>query len=78
MGGFTGLYRCPNVVADVTSAGNVPPTEVGGHGNHEEQVEQLVMAARRIDGPLRCVENAKKAYDPSSTGIPMETCTLKK
>ena len=83
MGGFTGLYRCPNVAADATSVySNVPPTGgVRGYGNHEGTcvLEQLVDAAARRIGmdPLEVrLKNAKKAGDPSSTGIPMETCTF--
>ena len=83
MGGFTGLYRCANVAAEATCVySNVPPTGgVRGYGNHEGTcvLEQLVdMAARKIGmDPLEMrLKNAKKAGDPSSTGIPMETCTF--
>ena len=83
MGGFTGLYRCPNVAAEATCVySNVPPTGgVRGYGNHEGTcvLEQLVDAAARKIGmdPLEMrLKNAKKAGDPSSTGIPMETCTF--
>jgi xanthine dehydrogenase molybdenum-binding subunit len=83
MGGFTGLYRCPNVAAEATCVyTNVPPTGgVRGYGNHEGTcvLEQLVDAAARKIGmdPLEVrLKNAKKAGDPSSTGLPMETCTF--
>ncbi len=83
MGGFTGLYRCANVAAEATCVySNVPPTGgVRGYGNHEGTcvLEQLVdVAARKIGmDPLEMrLKNAKKAGDPSSTGIPMETCTF--
>ena len=83
MGGFTGLYRCPNVAAEATCVySNVHPTGgVRGYGNHEGTcvLEQLVdRAAQKIGmDPLEMrLKNAKKAGDPSSTGIPMETCTF--
>jgi xanthine dehydrogenase molybdenum-binding subunit len=83
MGGFTGLYRCPNVAAEATCVySNVHPTGgVRGYGNHEGTcvLEQLIDAAARKIGmdPLEMrLRNAKKAGDPSSTGIPMETCTF--
>jgi xanthine dehydrogenase molybdenum-binding subunit len=83
MGGFTGLYRCANVAAEATCVySNVPPTGgVRGYGNHEGTcvLEQLVdVVARKIGmDPLEMrLKNAKKAGDPSSTGIPMETCTF--
>jgi xanthine dehydrogenase molybdenum-binding subunit len=83
MGGFTGLYRCANVAAEATCVySNIPPTGgVRGYGNHEGTcvLEQLVDAAARKIGmdPLEMrLKNAKKAGDPSSTGIPMETCTF--
>jgi xanthine dehydrogenase molybdenum-binding subunit len=83
MGGFTGLYRCPNVAAEATCVySNVHPTGgVRGYGNHEGTcvLEQLVdMAARKIGmDPLEMrLKNSKKAGDLSSTGLPMETCTF--
>jgi xanthine dehydrogenase molybdenum-binding subunit len=83
MGGFTGLYRCPNVAAEATCVySNVHPTGgVRGYGNHEGTcvLEQLVdMAAGKIGiDPLEMrLKNSKKAGDPSSTGLPMETCTF--
>ncbi len=83
MGGFTGLYRCPNVAAEATCVyTNVPPTGgVRGYGNHEGTcvLEQLVdRAAQKIGmDPLEVrLKNAKHVGDLSSTGIPMETCTF--
>jgi len=83
MGGFLGLYRCPNVAAEATCVySNVHPTGgVRGYGNHEGTCirEQLVdRAADRLGmDPLDLrLKNAKKAGDPSSTGLPMETCTF--
>jgi xanthine dehydrogenase molybdenum-binding subunit len=83
IGGFLGLYRCPNVAADATCVySNVHPTGgVRGYGNHEGtcMLEQLVDRAADKLGmdPLDLrLKNAKKAGDPSSTGIPMETCTF--
>ena len=83
MGGFLGLYRCPNVAAEATCVySNVHPTGgVRGYGNHEGtcMLEQLVDKAADKLGmdPLDLrLKNAKKAGDPSSTGIPMETCTF--
>lgn len=83
MGGFTGLYRCPNVAAEADCVyTNVPPTGgVRGYGSSEGQcvLEQLVdKAAKKIGiDPIELrLKNIKKAGDPSSTGLPMETCTL--
>ena len=83
MGGFLGLYRCPNVAAEATCVySNVHPTGgVRGYGNHEGTcvLEQLVEKAAEKLGmdPLDVrLKNAKKAGDPSSTGLPMETCTF--
>jgi xanthine dehydrogenase molybdenum-binding subunit len=83
MGGFTGLYRCPNVAADADCVyTNIPATGgIRGYGSSEAQcvLEQLVdQAARKIGiDPVELrLKNIKKAGDPSSTGLPMETCTL--
>ncbi len=83
MGGFLGLYRCPNVAAEATCVySNVHPTGgVRGYGNHEGtcMLEQLIDRAADKLGmdPLDLrLKNAKKAGDLSSTGIPMETCTF--
>jgi len=83
MGGFVGRYRCPNVAAEATCVySNVHPTGgVRGYGNHEGTcvLEQLIDTAARQIGmdPLEMrLKNAKKAGDPSSTGLPMETCTF--
>ena len=83
MGGFLGLYRCPNVAAEATCVySNVHPTGgVRGYGNHEGTcvLEQLIERAADKLGmdPLDVrLKNAKKAGDPSSTGLPMETCTF--
>jgi len=83
MGGFLGLYRCPNVAAETTCVySNLHPTGgVRGYGNHEGTciLEQLIdLAAEKIGmDPLELrTKNAKEAGDPSSTGLPMETCTF--
>ncbi|MFC1867119.1 xanthine dehydrogenase family protein molybdopterin-binding subunit [Thermodesulfobacteriota bacterium] len=83
MGGFLGLYRCPNVAAEADCVySNLHPTGgVRGYGNHEGSsvLEQLIdRAAEKIGmDPLELrLKNVKKAGDPSSTGIPMETCTF--
>jgi xanthine dehydrogenase molybdenum-binding subunit len=84
MGSFLGLYRCPNVAAEATCVySNVHPTGgVRGYGNHEGTcvLEQLVdQAADKLGmDPLELrLKNAKEAGDPSSAGLPMETCSFK-
>jgi xanthine dehydrogenase molybdenum-binding subunit len=83
MGSYLGLYRCPNVAAETTCVySNLHPTGgVRGYGNHEGTcvLEQLMDQAAHELGmdPLELrLKNAKKAGDPSSTGMPMETCTF--
>lgn len=83
MGGFLGLYRCPNVAADATCVySNLHPTGgVRGYGNHEGtcMLEQLIdRSAERLGmDPLELrLKNAKKTGDPSSTGLIMETCSF--
>ena len=83
MGGFTGLYRCPNVAAEADCVYTNVPTSGGvrGYGSGEGHcvLEQLVdRAAKKIGmDPMELrLKNIKKAGDPSSTGLPMETCTL--
>jgi len=83
MGSFVGLYRCPNVAAEADCVyTNVPPTGgVRGYGNHEGTcvLEQLVdLTAKKIGiDPIELrLKNIKHAGDPSSTGLPMETCTF--
>ncbi|MBW1802970.1 MAG: molybdopterin-dependent oxidoreductase, partial [Deltaproteobacteria bacterium] len=83
MGSFLGLYRCPNVAAEADCVySNVHPTGgVRGYGNHEATsvLEQLIDQAADQLGmdPLELrLKNVKKAGDPASTGVPMETCTF--
>ncbi|MFC1910547.1 xanthine dehydrogenase family protein molybdopterin-binding subunit [Chloroflexota bacterium] len=84
MGAFLGLYRCPNVAAEADCVyTNVPPTGgIRGYGNHEANLalEQLMdIAAQKLDmDPIELrLKNIKYTGDPSSTGLPMETCTFK-
>ncbi len=83
MGAFLGLYRCPNVAAEATVVyTNVPPTGgVRGYGNHENSyvLEQIIDEAAQklgMDPTQLRLKNIKHAGDPSSTGLPMETCTF--
>jgi len=83
MGAFLGLYRCPNVAAEADCVyTNVPAAGgVRGYGSHEGTcvLEQLIdKAAEKIGmDPMQLrLKNLKKAGDPSSTGLPMEICTL--
>jgi xanthine dehydrogenase molybdenum-binding subunit len=83
MGAFLGLYRCPNVAAEATVIyTNVPPTGgVRGYGNHENSyvLEQIIDEAAQklgMDPTQLRLKNIKHAGDPSSTGLPMETCTF--
>lgn len=83
MSSFTMFYRCPNAAAEADCVyTNVPPTGgVRGYGGSEGMcvLEQLVDKAAKEIGmdPLELrLKNIKKTGDPSSTGIPMETCTL--
>ncbi len=85
MGSFAGLYKCPNVTAEADCVyTNIQPTGgVRGYGNTEAMwcLEQLVdMAAEKMGmDPLELrLKNLKKAGDPSSTGLPMETCPIEK
>jgi xanthine dehydrogenase molybdenum-binding subunit len=83
MGGFTGLYHCPSVAAEASCVyTNLPVTGgVRGYGDSEGtcMVEQLMDRAASKLGidPLEIrLKNVKKAGDPSSCGLPMETCSL--
>ena len=83
MGGFTGLYRCPNVAAEADCVyTNVPTTGgIRGYGNSEGTcvLEQLIDKAAKEIGmdPIQLrLKNIKKAGDPDNKGLPMETCTL--
>ena len=83
MGGFTGLYRCPNVAAEADCVyTNILTTGgVRGYGNSEAMcvLEQLVDKAAKEVGmdPIELrLKNIKKAGDPDNKGLPMETCTL--
>ncbi len=83
MGAFTGLYRSPAVAAEADCVyTNLHPTGgVRGYGGQEAttMLEQSIDKAARALGldPLEVrLKNVKKAGDPSSTGLPMETCTL--
>ena len=83
MGGFTGLYRCPNVAAEADCVyTNVPATGgIRGYGNSEATcvLEQLMDKAAKEIGmdPIQLrLKNIKKAGDPDNKGLPMETCTL--
>ncbi len=83
IGAFLGLYRCPNVAAEATAIyTNVPPTGgVRGYGNHENSyvLEQMIDEAAQklgMDPTQLRLKNIKHAGDPSTTGLPMETCTF--
>ena len=83
MGGFTGLYRCPNVAAEADCVyTNILTTGgIRGYGNSEGTcvLEQLVDKAAKEIGmdPIQLrLRNIKKAGDPDNKGLPMETCTL--
>ncbi len=83
MGSFVGLYRCPNVAAEGDCVyTNEPPTGgVRGYGNHEgtcilEQLVDLAAHKIRMDPVDLRLKNVKHAGDPSSTGLPMETCSF--
>ncbi|MEW6667307.1 MAG: molybdopterin cofactor-binding domain-containing protein [Thermodesulfobacteriota bacterium] len=83
MGGFLGLYRCPNVAAgaDFVYTNVQVSGGVRGYGSSEGQcvLEQLVDKAAKEIGmdPVEMrLKNLKAAGDPGSTGLPMETCTL--
>jgi len=85
MGQFIGLYRCPNVYADMTAVYTNIPTSGGcrGYGTPEAcfLLEQLVdMAAEKIgiDPVEMRIKNLKKVGDPSQTGMPIETYTQEK
>jgi xanthine dehydrogenase molybdenum-binding subunit len=83
MGGFTGLYRCPNVAAEADCVyTNILTTGgIRGYGNSEAMcvLEQLVDKAAKEIGmdPIELrLKNIKKVGDPDNKGLPMETCTL--
>ncbi len=83
MGGFTGLYRCPSVAAEADCVyTNMPVTGgVRGYGDAEAtcMLEQLIdLAANKLGmDPLDVrLKNVKQTGDPSSTGLPMEGCSL--
>ena len=83
MGGFTGLYRCPNVAAEADCVyTNILTTGgIRGYGNSEAMcvLEQLVDKAAKEIGmdPIELrLRNIKKVGDPDNKGLPMETCTL--
>jgi len=83
MGGFTGLYRCPNAAAEADCVyTNILTTGgVRGYGNSEAMcvLEQLVDKAAKEIGmdPIELrLRNIKKAGDPDNKGLPMETCSL--
>jgi xanthine dehydrogenase molybdenum-binding subunit len=85
MGGFTGLYRCPNVAAEADCVyTNILATGgIRGYGNSEAMcvLEQLIDKAAQEIGldPIELrLKNIKKAGDPDNKGLPMETCTLEK
>jgi len=83
MGSFTGLYRCPNVAAEADCVyTNILTTGgIRGYGNSEAMcvLEQLIDRAAREIGmdPVQLrLRNIKRAGDPDSKGLRMETCTL--
>jgi xanthine dehydrogenase molybdenum-binding subunit len=83
MGGFTGLYRCPNVAAEADCVyTNILTTGgIRGYGNSEAMsvLEHLMDKAAKEIGmdPIQLrLKNIKKAGDPDNKGLPMETCTL--
>jgi xanthine dehydrogenase molybdenum-binding subunit len=83
MGSFTGLYRCPNVAAEADCVYTNAPTTGGirGYGASESTcvLEQLIDRAAKEIGrdPIELrLKNIKKAGDPASTGLLMETCSL--
>ena len=82
MGSFTGLYRCPNVSAEMTAVYTNTPCSGGsrGYGVPEAfyMLEQLVdMAAEKIGmDPIEMrLKNLKQLGDPGMVGLPLETYT---
>jgi xanthine dehydrogenase molybdenum-binding subunit len=85
MGSFTGLYRCPNVAAEMTSVYTNTPCSGGsrGYGVPEAYylLEQLVdTAAEKIgmDPVEMRLKNLKQLGDPGLVGLPLETSTQEK